>query len=113
MSDEPNQPDEAPQLDEQKQPEKESKPDVPPDRLSLSPLSKHFDEEKLKRGIGIRFKGVVRKNVQEYCISEGWITIQMGKTVDRRGQPLTIKSKGPVEAWYEDLGEDAPVASMG
>lgn len=85
-------------------------PDVPPDRLSISPVSPHFDAETLQRGIGIRFKDIVRTNVDEYCISEGWVRVQAGKTMDRKGQPLTIKLNGPVEAWFEDLGEDAPVA---
>jgi hypothetical protein len=85
-------------------------PDVPPDRLAISPRSPHFDADKLQRGVGIRFKGVVRTNVEENCISESWVRVQAGKTLDRRGQPLTIKLMGPVEAWYEDLGEDPPVA---
>ncbi|MDD3799262.1 MAG: DUF3297 family protein [Novosphingobium sp.] len=87
--------------------------DLPPDRLAINPTSPHFDAEKLQRGIGIRFKGVVRTNVDEYCISEGWVKVQAGKTMDRKGQPLLIKLNGPVEAWYEDLGEDAPVAKAG
>lgn len=85
--------------------------DVPPDRLSIDPTSAHFDADKLKRGIGIRFKGVQRHNVEEYCISEGWVRVQAGRSMDRRGRPLTLKLNGPVEAWYEDLGEDAPVAT--
>jgi hypothetical protein len=84
--------------------------DVPPDRLAINPRSPHFDAEKLQRGIGIRFKDLVRTNVEEYSISEGWIRVQAGKTKDRHGQPLTVKLSGPVEAWYEDLGDDAPVA---
>ena len=84
--------------------------DVPPDRLAINPRSAHFDADKLGRGIGIRFKDVVRHNVEEYCISEGWVRVQAGKTMDRKGQPLTIKLSGPVEAWYEDLGDDPPVA---
>lgn len=83
--------------------------DTPPDRLAINPASPHFDADKLQRGIGIRFKGAVRTNVEEYSISEGWIRVQAGKTMDRKGKPLTIKLTGPVEAWYEDLGEDAPV----
>jgi len=86
--------------------------DVPPDRLAINPRSPHFDADKLSRGIGIRFKDVVRKNVEEYCISEGWVRVQAGKSMDRKGQPLTIKLSGPVEAWYEDLGEGAPVAKL-
>jgi hypothetical protein len=85
-------------------------PDTPPDRLSVNPRSDHFNADHLRRGIGIRFKGVQRHNVDEYCISEGWVRVQAGRTMDRHGQPLTIKLTGPVEAWYEDLGEDAPVA---
>lgn len=84
--------------------------DVPPDRLAIDPRSAHFDEDKLSRGIGIRFKGTERTNVEEYSISEGWIRVQAGKSLDRYGRPLTIKLNGPVEAWYKDLGDDAPVA---
>jgi len=84
--------------------------DVPPDRLAINPRSPHFDGDLLQRGVGIRFKGTVRTNIEEYCISEGWVRVQAGKTMDRKGQPLTIKLTGPVEAWYEDLGEDPPVA---
>lgn len=87
-------------------------PDVPPDHLAINPRSPFFDAEKLRRGIGIRFKGTVRRNVEEYCISEGWVRVQAGKTMDRKGNPLTLKLSGPVEAWYEDLGEDAPVAKL-
>ena len=90
--------------------EQTSGPDVPPDHLAINPRSEFFDAEKLQRGVGIRFKGAVRTNIEEYCISEGWVRVQAGKTMDRHGQPLTIKLTGPVEAWYEDLGEDAPVA---
>ncbi len=85
-------------------------PDLPPDRLAINPRSEHFDGDKLQRGVGIRFKGTVRTNVEEYCISEGWVRVQAGKTMDRHGNPLTLKLNGPVEAWYEDLGDDAPVA---
>ena len=83
-----------------------------PDRLSLDPRSPHFDQSVLERGIGIRFKGVERNDVEEYSISEGWIRVALGKKVDRKGQPLTIKLSGPVEAWFEDAaGEgDAPAA---
>ncbi|MES2445313.1 MAG: DUF3297 family protein [Pseudomonadota bacterium] len=81
--------------------------DTPPDRLSVNQSSPHFDEAVLMRGIGIRFKGVQRRDVEEYCISEGWIKVQIGKKVDRKGQPLTITLKGPVEAWFEAPAADA------
>ena len=88
-------------------------PDVPPDRLAIHPSSEHFDSDKLMRGIGIRFKDVERTNVEEYCISEGWVKVQAGKSMDRHGRPMLIKLSGPVEAWYQDLGDDAPVAKKG
>lgn len=80
--------------------------DTPPDHLSIDPDSPHFDGDALQRGVGIKFKGNVRKDVEEYSISEGWIRVQAGKTVDRRGKPLTIKLNGPVEAWFETPAED-------
>lgn len=85
--------------------------DTPPDRLSTNPRSPHFDLEVLKRGVGIRFKDRVRTDVEEYCISEGWVRVAAGKSRDRHGQPMTLKLSGPVEAWFEDqaAGEaDAP-----
>lgn len=88
-------------------------PDLPPDRLAISPANPHFDADILQRGVGIRFKGTVRTNVEEYCISEGWVKVQAGKTMDRKGQPLLLKLNGAVEAWFEDLGENAPVAKLG
>ena len=86
--------------------------DTPPDRLSTNPRSPHFDMEVLQRGIGIRFKGTERTDVEEYSISEGWIRVAAGKSKDRFGQPMTIKLSGPVEAWFEDVaGEgEAPAA---
>ena len=84
--------------------------DTPPDRLAIDPRSPHYGGDQLERGIGIRFKGVEKNNVEEYSISEGWIRVQAGKTLDRKGNPLTIKIKGPVEAWFEDLGDNPPVA---
>jgi hypothetical protein len=81
--------------------------DTPPDHLSINPRSPHFDREALERGVGIRFKGVERRDVEEYSISEGWIRVGLGKKVDRHGQPLTIKLIGPVEAWYQTGTEDA------
>lgn len=80
--------------------------DVPPDRLSVNPASPFYNEDLLRRGIGIRFKGQERTNVEEYCISEGWIRVAVGKTVDRRGNPMTMKATGPVEAYFRDTAAD-------
>ena len=74
-------------MSEQTPAESHGKPDVPPDRLAIDPSSDHFDADILRRGVGIRFKGVERTNVEEYCISEGWVRVQAGKTMDRRGRP--------------------------
>jgi hypothetical protein len=79
-----------------------------PDRLSLDPRSPYFDAELLRRGIGIRFKGRDRRDVEEYSISEGWIRVQAGKTMDRHGRPLTIKLKGEVEPYLlDEAGEES------
>lgn len=88
----------------------ETQNNTPPDRMSVNPHSEYFDGEQLQRGVGIRFKDRVRTDIEEYCISEGWVRVQAGKTVDRKGNPLTIKLTGPVEAWFEDLGDNPPVA---
>ncbi|MBX6743075.1 MAG: DUF3297 family protein [Acetobacteraceae bacterium] len=76
--------------------------DTPPDRLSCDPRSPYYDEALLRRGVGIRFKGQEKTNVEEYCVSEGWVRVSLGKTVDRRGNPLTIKLQGPVEPYFRD-----------
>lgn len=75
-------------------------PDTPPDRLSVNPKSPHFNAEVLQRDVGIRFNGEERTNIEEYCVSEGWVRVSVGKTVDRRGDPLTIKISGVVEPYY-------------
>jgi len=80
----------------------EAKPETPPDRLSNDPRSPHFDAEVLKREIGVRFKGVEKTNVEEYCVSEGWIRVAAGKAKDRYGNPLTIKLTGQVEPYFKD-----------
>ena len=80
--------------------------DTPPDRLSLNPRSPHFDADTLRRGIGIRFKGVEKTNVEEYSVSEGWIRVAAGRSLDRFGQPMTVKLQGEVEPYFQDA-EDA------
>ena len=85
-----------------------------PDRLSLDPRSPHFDEEALKRGVGIRFNGNEKTNVEEYCVSEGWIRVSAGKSRDRYGRPMTLLLKGKVEPYVEPKhGIDLPSPSRG
>jgi hypothetical protein len=77
-----------------------------PDRLSNDPRSPYYDEALLARGIGVRFNGVDRTNVEEYCVSEGWVRVAAGRALDRRGQPMTMKVKGTVEPYFRgDSGE--------
>ncbi|MBR0659523.1 DUF3297 family protein [Neoroseomonas oryzicola] len=76
--------------------------DTLPDRLSTDPASPYFNEELLQRGIGIRFRGQEKTNVEEYCVSEGWVRVSMGKSVDRKGRPLTLKLTGTVEPYLRD-----------
>ena len=76
--------------------------DTLPDRLSLDPRSPYFDEEILSRGVGIRFNGQEKTNVEEYCISEGWIRVAAGRSRDRFGNPMTLKLKGKVEPYFEN-----------
>lgn len=70
-----------------------------PDRLSVNPESPFYNEEVLSRDIGIRFKGVEKTNVEEYCVSEGWVKVAAGAAKDRFGRPMTITLKGPVEPY--------------
>ncbi len=72
-----------------------------PDRLCNDPKSPFFDEEVLKRDVGIRFNGVEKTNVEEYCVSEGWIRVAAGLAKDRLGRPMTLKLKGKVEPYFK------------
>jgi hypothetical protein len=74
--------------------------DMLPDRLSVNPDSPYYDAEVLAKDIGIRFKGVDKTNVEEYCVSEGWIKVAAGAAKDRFGRPMTITLKGPVEPYF-------------
>ena len=74
--------------------------DTLPDRLCTNPGSPYYDEELLARGIGILFDGKEKTNVDEYCVSEGWIKVAAGKARDRAGNPMTIKLKGVVEPFF-------------
>ncbi|HUO01506.1 MAG TPA: DUF3297 family protein [Rhizomicrobium sp.] len=70
-----------------------------PDRLSTNPQSPYHNAQLLEQGVGVRFNGVDRNNVEEYCVSEGWVRLAVGKTVDRHGNPMTVKYKGKVEPY--------------
>ena len=78
--------------------------DTPPDRLSVDPRSPFYNEEVLARDVGIRFKGVEKTNVEEYCVSENWVRVSVPNSKDRRGNPLTLKLTGTVEPYYKAQG---------
>ena len=78
--------------------------DTPPDRLAVDPRSPFHDDAVLSRGVGVRFNGTERPDVEEYSVSEGWIRVQAGKARDRRGNPMTLKLKGAVEVWFLNIG---------
>jgi hypothetical protein len=73
-----------------------------PDRLSVNPKSPFYNAELLERGVGIRFNGADKNNVEEYCVSEGWVRLAVGKTVDRHGNAMTVKYKGVVEPYLRN-----------
>ena len=73
-----------------------------PDRLSVDPNSPYYNADVLKRDVGIRFKGVEKINVEEYCVSEGWVRVPVGSSKDRHGNPVTMKLTGPVEPYFRD-----------
>ena len=77
--------------------------DTPPDRLATNPKSPFYDAAMLERGVGIRFKGEEKTNVDEYCVSEGWVRLSVGKTLDRHGSPMTVKLQGTVEPYFRDI----------
>lgn len=80
----------------------EKNTEAPPDRLSNDPRSPYYNAEVLEREIGIRFRGAEKTNVEEYCVSEGWVRVPAGKAKDRYGNPLTIKLTGNVEPYFKD-----------
>ncbi len=86
--------------------------DTPPDRLSVNPRSPYHDAAALERGVGIRFKGEEKTNVEEYCVSEGWVRLAVGKTLQRDGSAMTIKLQGTVEPYFrgEPLHSEEDVA---
>ena len=84
------------------EPVAEATPDVPPDHLSVDPRSPFYEAAVLERGIGIRFNGVEKTTVEEYCVSEGWVRMAVGKARDRKGQPVLLKLKGEVVPYFLD-----------
>ncbi len=76
--------------------------EAPPDRLAVDPDSAWHDAAVLERGVGVRFKGVEKTNVEEYCVSEGWVRLAVGKSVDRRGKPMTVRLTGEVEPYFRE-----------
>ena len=80
----------------------ETTTDQLPDRLSTDPKSPYYDADILARDVGIRFKGIEKTNVEEYCISEGWVRVAVGKGKDRHGNPLTLQLSGEVEPYFKD-----------
>jgi hypothetical protein len=83
---------------------------TPPDRLSVDARSPYYDADALQRGVGIVFNGTERFNVEEYCVSEGWVRLSMAKTRDRKGNPLTMKMNGTVEPYYRDSAPESEQA---
>ena len=76
--------------------------DTPPDRLSTNPDSPYYDADVLARNVGVRFRGEDKSNVDEYCVSEGWVRVVAGSAKDRRGHSLTLKLSGTVEPYFKD-----------
>ena len=85
--------------------------DTLPDRLSTTPASPYYNEELLTRGVGIRFNGVEKTNVEEYCVSEGWVRVVAGIAKDRKGNPMTVKLKGVVVPYIREAPEPGPEPS--
>ena len=80
-------------------------PEIPPDRLCSNPKSPFYDQSVLDREVGIKFNGVEKTNVEEYCVSEGWVRLSAGNAKDRFGNPMTVKLKGKVEPYFKVKAE--------
>lgn len=76
---------------------------TPPDRLSVDPRSRYNDAVAIERGVGVRFNGRERNDVEEYSVSEGWIRVPAGKSLDRHGRPMTVTLRGVVEPYFRDI----------
>ena len=81
--------------------------DALPDRLSTNPASPFYDQALLERGVGVRFEGAEKTNVEEYCVSEGWVRLAAGTARTRTGDQMTIKLKGKVEPYFRDAATPA------
>lgn len=82
--------------------------DTLPDRLSVDPRSPHYNADLLTRPIGVRFNGRERTDVEEYCVSEGWVRVAAGRALDRRGRPMTVVVKGEVVPYFVDAVDATP-----
>ena len=89
-------------MNEKSESKRETMSDQLPDRLSVDPNSPYYNAEVLSRDVGVRFKGIEKTNVEEYCVSESWVRVTAGNARDRHGNPLTIKLTGPVEAYFKN-----------
>ncbi len=92
--------DEKSTQDASQEPAAPQKPALP-DRLSIDPRSEYYHDDVLQFAVGVRFRGVEKTNVYEYCVSENWVRVEAGTAKDRRGNPLTIKLTGEVEPYYK------------
>jgi Protein of unknown function (DUF3297) len=79
---------------------------TPPDHLAVDPKSRYHDAAALERGVGVRFNGVEKTTVEEYCVAEGWIRVAVGKARDRHGNPTLLTLKGKVEPYFLDAPPD-------
>lgn len=79
--------------------------DMPPNHLSIDPRSPFYNEEVLRRDVGIRFNGVEKTNVHEYNVAEGWVRVEVPTARDRRGNPMVVKLTGTVEPYFRGAGE--------
>lgn len=76
--------------------------DVPPNHLSIDPSSRFYNEEVLRRDVGIRFNGVEKTSIREYNVAEGWVRVEVPTAKDRYGNPMLVKLKGTVEPYFRD-----------
>ena len=90
-------------MNEKSESKRETMSDQLPDRLSVDPNSPYYNAEVLSRDVGVRFKGIEKTNVEEYCVSEGWVRMAVGRALDRRGRPITLTFKGVIEPYFQDL----------